>query len=284
MKIGIVPINVGGSNLADEMLLIAQAAESSGIESLWTFEHAMVPTDYESKYPYSRSGKMPVTPETWFVDPLVSLSFIAGATSTIRLATGINILPQTNPLLFAKQTASLDVLSNGRLTLGLGVGWLAEEFDAMGTPFAGRGRRFRDYLAAIKKVWSGDVVEHSGEFVNWSGFKSYPTPAQRPHPPLVMGGVSAPALRRVVEIGDGWYSPNHNIDQFREQHAQLVLAADKAGRAMDTIEVTATWVLMKEPDKLAAYEDLGVSRLIVPLFATGEGHWKKAIEKLATFV
>ena len=198
MKIGIVPINVGGPSLAEEMLQIAQTAESAGIESLWTFEHAIIPVNYESKYPYSRSGKMPATPETWFVDPLVSLSFVAGGTSSIRLGTGINILPQTNPLLFAKQTASLDVLSKGRLTLGLGVGWLAEEFDAMGTPFKGRGRRFRDYVTAIKKVWSGEVVEHSSEFIEWSGFKSYPTPVQQPHPPLVMAHLMRISISLVI--------------------------------------------------------------------------------------
>lgn len=121
----------------------------------------MVPVDYESKYPYAASGKMGIAPEGWFIDPLISLAHVAAATTTIRLGTGVNTLPQANPLLFAKQTASIDVLSNGRLTLGLGIGWLAEEYQAMGTPFERRGARFEDYLSAVKKVWSGEVVQRA---------------------------------------------------------------------------------------------------------------------------
>ena len=139
MKFGLVPINVGGPNAAANMVPLAQYAESAGIESVWTFEHAIVPMSYESRYPYDKSGKMPVKPETWFIDPLIALSHVAAATKTLRLGTGVNILPQTNPLLLAKQAASIDVLSGGRLTLGLGIGWLEEEFVAMGTPFERRG-------------------------------------------------------------------------------------------------------------------------------------------------
>ena len=217
MKIGIVPINVGGAYLQDHMIPMAQHAEEAGLESVWTFEHAIIPVEYESRYPYARSGKMGAAPETWFIDPLVSLAAVAGATSSIRLGTGVNILPQTNPLLFAKQAASIDVVSKGRLMLGLGVGWLEEEFKAMGTPFGRRGRRFTDYVEGMKKVWSGDVVEHKSEFLDWSGFKSYPLPHQRPHPPLIFGGTSKPALRRTARQADGWFAPNHGVSDLTEQ-------------------------------------------------------------------
>ena len=149
MKIGIVPLNVGGPDAATQMIPLAQYAEAAGIESVWTFEHAMVPMNYESRYPYDKSGKMPISPEGWFIDPLISLAHVAAVTKTIRLGTGVNILPQTNPLLLAKQAASIDVLSGGRLLLGLGIGWLEEEFVAMGTPFERRGARFNDYIVAI---------------------------------------------------------------------------------------------------------------------------------------
>ena len=134
MKVGLIPVNIGVSGL-EPMLALAEKAEQVGIESVWTFEHVVVPVDYHSKYPYSADGKMGVTPETNFVDPLVALTAIAARTKKIRLGTGVNILSQTNPLLAAKQAASLDFVSNGRLLYGVGIGWLREEFDAMGTPF-----------------------------------------------------------------------------------------------------------------------------------------------------
>ncbi len=281
MKIGLVPVNVGGPNVARDMVELAHYAEAAGLESVWTFEHVMVPIDYQSRYPYHRSGKMPITNDTWFVDPLISLAHIAGATTTLRLGTGVNILPQTNPLLFAKQAASIDQLSNGRLLLGLGIGWLEEEFEAMGTPFARRGARFRDYIEAIKKVWSGDVVEHHSDFLDWSGFVSHPTPQQQPHPPLLIGGTSDPAMRRVVDLGDGWYAPSSNIGEFKDQLSRLKAAAELRGRELGGIELTTTWLIGLEPDKMNEYADLGVARLIVPLLSTGADGWKAGIDRIA---
>ena len=230
MKIGIVPINVGGPETAENMIAVAQHAEAAGIESVWTFEHVIVPTDYDSTYPYARSGKMGIAPEAWFLDPLISLAHVAAATKTIRLGTGVNIFPQTNPLLFAKQTASLDALSGGRLTLGLGIGWLAEEYAAMGTPFKRRGARFDDYLEAVKKVWSGELVEHESEFISWHGFKSYPTPAQKPHPPILIGGTSTQTLRRVVNDADGWYAPSDSQQELSEKITLLKEMAAQSRR------------------------------------------------------
>ena len=282
MKIGIVSINVGGPETAERMIDVAEHAEAAGIESLWTFEHVMVPVDYDSKYPYARSGKMGIPPEGWFVDPLISLAHVAAATKTIRLGTGVNILPQTNPLLFAKQAASIDVLSNGRLTLGLGIGWLEEEYQAMGTPFARRGARFDDYLAAVKKVWSGDVVEHESEFLSWHGFKSYPTPMQKPHPPILIGGTTKKTLERVVSAADGWYAPSDSQQELEQGIAELKQMAADAQRPFDSIDVTINWRLGKHPDALAAYEDLGITRAVVLLGATGESDPKKAIDLIAS--
>ena len=178
MKVGLIPVNIGVSGL-EPMLALAEKAEQVGIESLWTFEHVVVPVDYKSKYPYSADGKMGVTPETNFIDPLVALTAIAARTKRVRLGTGVNILPQTNPLYMAKQAASLDLVSNGRFMLGVGVGWLREEFDALGVPYERRGARFDDYVVAMRKAWTGDVVEHDSEFVHWHGFKTYPIPVQK---------------------------------------------------------------------------------------------------------
>ena len=169
MKFGLIPVNIGVDS-AEQMIGLAQVAEGAGYESVWTFEHVIVPVDYQSKYPYDESGKMGAEPETIFFDPLIALTAVAAHTKTLRLGTGINILSQANPLYLAKQTASLDVLSNGRFMLGVGIGWLQEEFSAMNVPFEKRGARFDDYVAAMRKVWSGDVVEHQSEFLNWTGF------------------------------------------------------------------------------------------------------------------
>ncbi|NNE17867.1 MAG: LLM class F420-dependent oxidoreductase [Myxococcales bacterium] len=282
MKIGIVSINVGGPSTAEEMVQVVQHAEAAGIESVWTFEHVIVPTDYESKYPYARSGKMGIPPEAWFLDPLISLAHVAAATKTIRLGTGVNIFPQANPLLFAKQAASLDALSGGRLTLGLGIGWLAEEYAAMGTPFKRRGARFDDYLAAVKKVWSGDVVEHESEFLSWHGFKSHPTPVQKPHPPILIGGTSIKTLQRVVSAADGWYAPSDSQKELSEKITLLKEMAAEAGRPFESIDITTNWRIAKRPDALPELEELGISRAVVLLGATGESNPRKAIDLIAT--
>ncbi|HET6417933.1 MAG TPA: LLM class F420-dependent oxidoreductase [Polyangiales bacterium] len=284
MKIGIVSINVGGPATAENMIAVAQHAEAAGIESLWTFEHVVVPTYYESKYPYDRSGKMPAAPETWFIDPLISLAYVAAATKTIRLGTGVNIFPQANPMLFAKQTASLDALSGGRLTLGLGIGWLAEEYEAMGTPFERRGARFDDYLEAVKKVWSGEVVEHESEFLSWHGFKSYPTPAQKPHPPILIGGTTTKTLQRVVRSAQGWYAPSDSTRELSEKIEELKKMAAQAGRPFESIDVTTNWRIAKHPDLLPELEELGIGRAIVLLGATGESDPRKAIDLIASKV
>ena len=133
----------------------------------------------------------------------------------------------------------------------------------------------------MKKVWSGDVVEHQSDFLSWSGFKSYPTPAQTPHPPLLVGGTSKQALKRVAQLGDGWYAPSGSPEQLAGQLAELRTIASEVGRDYDTLEITGTWRVAAQPDALSAYTDLGVSRLIVPLFSTGETNYKAAIDVLA---
>jgi probable F420-dependent oxidoreductase len=264
------------------MIETVQHAESAGIESVWTFEHVIVPTEYASVYPYAKSGKMPIAPEAWFIDPLISLAYIASATKTIRLGTGVNIFPQTNPLMFAKQAASLDVLSDGRLELGLGIGWLAEEYEAMGTPFERRGARFDDYLAAVKKVWSGEAVEHRSEFLSWHDFKSYPTPKQKPHPPILIGGTTTKSLQRVVDSAQGWYAPSDSQEQLSEKIAELRKLAADAGRSFDTIEISTSWRVNARPDALSAFEDLGIERAVAFLSSTGESDPRKAIDVIAS--
>ena len=265
MKIGMIPVNLGVST-AEEVVGLARLAENSGFESVWTFEHVVVPLEYESKYPYDASGKMGAAPETPFVDPLIALTAVAAATKTVRLGTGVNILSQANPLFLAKQAASLDALSGGRLLLGLGIGWLREEFDAMGVPFERRGARFDDYVAAMRKVWSGEVVEHRSDFISWSGFKSYPVPVQDPLP-VIIGGSKGKIYQRIARHGNGWYVPGTNVKEIAGLLAPLKDACAEVGRDPAEIEITCMWTGQGGTDAVRAFEDIGAHRLVVPLFA-----------------
>ncbi len=278
MKIGLIPANIGIRDV-EQMLTLSRKAEEVGIESIWTFEHVIVPLEYESKYPYSPTGKMGGPPETVFVDPLIALSAIAAVTRRLRLGTGVNILSQANPLYIAKQAASLDFISNGRFMLGVGIGWLKEEFDALGVPFERRGARFDDYVEAMKKVWSGDVVEHQSDFVSWSGFKSYPLPVQKPHLPVIIGGIKGKAFERIARHGDGWFAPVGSPDQLAPMLERLSKACAEVGRDPKTVEVTCMWPAMGGLDSIKPYQDLGIQRLVAPVQTLGAANPVEALDK-----
>jgi len=280
MKIGLIPVNVGVPNVA-AMVGLAQLAESLGLESVWTFEHSIVPNEYHSKYPYSPDGKMGVKPETNFVDPLIALTAVATQTKTLRLGTGVNILSQANPLYVAKQAASLDFVSNGRFELGVGIGWLREEFQAAGTPFERRGARFDDYIQAMRKLWSGETVEHKSEFLDWTDFKSYPVPIQNPFP-VVIGGTKGKAFERTAKYGNGWFAPTASPDQLSPLMAQLGEACAECDRDPSEIEVTAMW--FPNPSDLGdveRYQEMGVRRLVVPLQVLGRGNPAENLQRFA---
>ena len=226
----------------------------------------VLPLEIRFPFPY---GEASLDPDTPFVDPLISIGFAAANTNTLRLGTGGNILPQAT-LYLAKQIASLDVLSGGRVIVGVGAGWLREEYDALGVPFNTRDRRFDDYLDALKKVWSGETVEHQSDFISWSGFKSYPLPIQKPHPPLLIGGESPAAVRRVLTHGDGWFTASMGLDSVKDGISRLRRTAEELGRDASHVEVSAMWPLANEGlDSLEQYEEIGVSRLVVPVEAVG---------------
>jgi probable F420-dependent oxidoreductase len=269
MKFGIIPINVGAKSV-DDIVATAQLAESLGFESVWTFEHVMVPEDYASRYPYSATGKMPAGPETNFIDPLIALAAIARETSTLRLGTGVNIVAQANPLQLAKQAASLDFVSGGRFMLGAGIGWLREEFDAMGIPFERRGARFDDYIVAMKKVWSGEVVQHHSEYISWSGFKSYPVPCAEGGIPIIMGGTKGKIYERVALHGDGWFLPVNTAEALVDKLTPLETACEAVGRDAASVEISCMWNLQGGINAIRAFEDAGASRIIVPVVALGK--------------
>jgi len=260
MKVGIIPVNVGYTAI-EQVLAVAQAAEKAGFESAWTFEHVMVPAQYDSRYPYSASGKMGIGPEVNFIDPLIALTAIASHTKRLRLGTGVNILPQSNPLLLAKQSASLDLVSGGRFMLGLGIGWLEEEFRAMGVPFEHRGARFDDYVAAMKKVWSGELVEHRSHFLDWSGFKSYPLPVQQPFP-VIIGGSKGKVWERIARFGSGWYAPCESAEELAPMLGELRRACEAIGRDPASVEVTAMWRPELGIERIRALREAGAHRVV----------------------
>lgn len=282
MKFGIVPINLREFTDPDVVLPFVQHAEALGYESVWTAEHVVIPTSYASVYPYNPDGKLPFKPDAPIIDPLVALTFIAAATTRLRLGTGVNILPQASPLYLAKWASSIDHLSRGRLMLGLGVGWLREEFEVIGVPFARRGRRADEYLEALKAVWTGENVEYRGEFVDWHGFSMRPTPAQQGGVPLVIGGVTPPAIRRTVKYGDGWYVIGKDLDEYRAHVRALHEECARQGRDPAEIELTAYWNYYTEgPDSLAVYRDLGIHRLLVNMHALRAGDVTTAMDRFA---
>ena len=282
MKFGIVPINLGEFTDPQVVIPFVQKAERLGYESVWTAEHVIIPKHYDSVYPYNPSGKVPFRPDAAIIDPLVALTFIAAATSRLRLGTGVNILPQTNPLYLAKWASSIDHLSQGRLMLGLGIGWLQEEFAAIGVPFAQRGKRSDEYLAALKAVWTGQEVDFQGEFVRWQGFQMRPAPVQAGGVPLVIGGVSAPAIRRTVRHGNGWYVIGKDLDEYRAHMRALDDECRRQGRNRAELEITAYWDYYRQgADSLSAYQELGVDRLLINVRALRHDSTDAALERFA---
>ena len=197
LALGLFSMTTGPCSHPDGAARVARAAEAAGFDSLWGGEHVVLP---DPRVPPS-----PLEPEDRIMDPLVTLAFLAAHTTRIRLGTGIIILPQRNPLVLAKQVASLDVLSGGRLILGIGVGYLEPEFRALGAPFEQRGAVTDEYLAALRVIWSEARPAYRGRFVSFEGVQAHPRPVQRPGPPIVVGGHTEAAFRRAVEQGHGWY-------------------------------------------------------------------------------
>jgi probable F420-dependent oxidoreductase len=264
MKIGIRLANMGPFGTAQGGVDLATAAEDAGIDSLWTVEHVVYPDDYGSTYPYDDSGRMTMAPDTDLTDPLIWLTWVGAHTSTIRLATGILILPQRNPVVLAKQLGTMDALTGGRVDLGIGAGWLREEFDAIGVPWERRGARTDEYVAAMRTLWAGDSASFTGEFVSFSSVSSNPKPVDG-SVPIVVGGHSDAAARRAGRLGDGFWPAKGDLDHLLDVMRREAEAHD---RDPDDIEVTWAGDLTAEEDPLTTAGSLaakGVSRLVVAL-------------------
>lgn len=275
MKFGLLFANVGAFGRPDGAAELGRICEDTGIESVWTVEHVVVPGGYESEYPYSPDGKMPGGPTVPFPDPLVWLTWVGAHTTTLRLATGILILPQRNPVVLAKEVATLDVLTAGRVTLGIGVGWLEEEFDAIGVPFTERAARTDEYVAVMRALWSGEGVDFDGEFSTLRAANSFPHPAQG-SVPIVVGGHTKAAARRAGRLGDGFFPGKGS---WTEQAAAMRAAAEEAGRDPDAIEITRGGAM--DLDNVKRLRDEGVDRFVIPPLAFDPDGMRDALSRFA---
>ena len=234
LALGLFSMTTGPCSQPDGAARVARAAEAAGFDSLWGGEHVVLP---DPRVPPS-----PLEPEDRITDPIVTLAFLAAHTTRIRLGTGIIIVPQRNPLVLAKQLATLDVLSNGRLIFGVGVGYLEPEFRALGIPFATRGAVTDEYLAAIRAIWTERRPVHQGRFAAFAGVQAHPQPMQKPLPPIVIGGHTDAAFRRAVEQGHGWYGFALDEDGARRCLDGLRAAAARFERpaALGPLEISVT--------------------------------------------
>jgi probable F420-dependent oxidoreductase len=205
MKFGLSTLTRGVFTTPEAYSAVAQAAERAGFDFLSVSDHLVVPANLESRYPYDVAGVFAAAEHGHCFDQLATVAFLAGCTDRLRLLTSVTVLPHRPAMLTAKMLATIDVLAKGRLIIGAGAGWMKEEFELLGVPFEHRGRLADEYLAAFKELWTKDKPAFNGEFVKFSDVLFYPKPVQKPHPPLWIGGESAPALRRTIKFADVWY-------------------------------------------------------------------------------
>ncbi len=255
---------------------LAEAADESGIESLWTVEHVVIPEGYESPYPYSPTGKMPGGETAPIPDPLAWISYVGALTNNVRMATGILILPQRNPVILAKECATIDVLTGGRLTLGIGIGWLEEEFEAIGVPFDERVGRTEEYVHALRALWSQDET-FDGEFTSFTRARSNPKPVQDGGIPIVVGGHTKASARRAGRIGDGYFPGR--ADKLKELIVECRNAAEEAGRDPDAIEITTGG--LPSADFAKQLQDMGVHRMVTPPPSFDPGDIKRALGEMS---
>lgn len=283
MKIGLIGAGVGPAAEPEVIALMAQTAEQCGFHSLWAPEHVVLVDQYASKYPYSTDGRFALPTQMDFLDPFSALTFAAAHSKRIRLGTGICLLPEHNPVVLAKVVAGLDKLSKGRFDFGVGIGWLAEEFTAVGVPWERRAERTREYLRAMKLLWTEDQPEFAGEFCRFPKVRMHPKPVQKPHPPIIFGGESNPALKRVGEVGDGWFGFNTSPEEARVRIGRIKQYAQAAGRSAVKLSfaVSPGMGMEIEVEALKRYRDAGADQVIVGAFGENGKAIQTEIERLA---
>ncbi|MBI4504948.1 MAG: LLM class F420-dependent oxidoreductase [Chloroflexi bacterium] len=300
MEFGIELRNVGPDVTPERLRAVAQGAEALGFHALWLSDHVVIPTAFTSRYPYARPGAFQVAQTENFYEVLSTLGWIAGLTTRIRLGTSVLVVPQRNPVLTAKQLATLDALSGGRLIVGVGVGWFREEFEALGaSTFERRGAATDDYLRVFKAIWADETSSYDGSFYRLPPVRAFPKPVQRPHPPLWVGGTGPACWRRVAALGDGWHAIRPQRAALEEGCAAVRAEAERAGRDPATlalsVRVLLRWSEPPAPEaevrdligdeasvaaQVRAYAALGVRHLGLDL---GYGPFEEALPTLERF-
>ncbi len=265
MKFALMGVGSGSTVRPDVLAQVAQKGEELGFESAWIPEHLAVPVEMKARYPGSADGAFPGGPGVALHDPFVALSFVAAQTRTLKLGTGVFVLPLRNTLSVAKAVASLDVLSQGRVIFGIGVGWCEEEFEAVGMPFKNRAGRTREAVRVMRTLWTEETPQFDGAHHRFQPVGFNPKPVQKPHPPLIFGGESRAALKRTAELADGWCGIRYTPDSVKPYLATLKESTEQAGRDFSRLEITVGLDPSVKPtlDTVKQFEDAGVHRLFV---------------------
>jgi probable F420-dependent oxidoreductase len=258
MKYGLVIFPTDDSMRPDDL---ARAAEERGFESLFFPEHTHIPSS--RKTPYPGGGPLP-REYTRSHDPFVALAMAGAVTKKLRLGTGICLVVERDPIVLAKEVATLDYLTGGRAILGIGAGWNVEEMANHGTDFKTRWRLLRERVEAMKAIWQNEEAEYHGELVSFDPIWSFPKPVQKPHPPVLLGGHGTKALERVVRYCDGWMPISLRAGDLQKEIGELRTLAEKAGRDPRSISISVFWA---QPDRetIDAYQAMGVERVILAL-------------------
>jgi probable F420-dependent oxidoreductase len=262
MRLGLHALGIGSGSLREVIDAVAVSAESNGFATLWSGEHVVMVDEPTSRYPYTADGTIAVAAAADWLDPMIGLSFAAAATHTIKIATGIVLLPEHNPVIMAKQVASLDRLSAGRFVFGVGIGWSREEFNALGVPFADRARRAQDYVAAMRTLWRDDPASLHTDSVHFDNIRVNPKPLQG-RVPIMVGGNSNAALRRVAAWGDGWYGFNlDDVDTVADRLRTLDTLCREEGRSRADLTVAVAMRAAAVSD-VAALHAMGVDEVVL---------------------
>jgi probable F420-dependent oxidoreductase len=245
---------------------VASEAEARGIGTIWVGEHVVLFTEYASEYPYAADGRIPAPSGSGLLDPMVTLSYLAARTSTVRLGTAMLLLPQRNPVYVAKEVSSLDWLSGGRVDLGIGVGWLKEEFDVLNVPWERRGARTDEYLDVLRTLWCDETSSYDGEIYTLPTCEMFPKPIQQP-PPVHIGGETKAALRRAARVGQGWHTFNRSPEELASGLRELDVELEAVGRSRSDLRITVCPYFNElTPDGVARYAEAGADAVAALFF------------------
>jgi probable F420-dependent oxidoreductase len=260
---------------------VAAEAEARDIATIWVGEHVVLFGDYASRYPYADDGRIPAPPGSGLLEPLVTLTYLAARTSAVRLGTAMLLLPQRNPVYVAKEVSTLDWLSGGRVDLGVGVGWLKEEFDALNVAWPQRGRRTDEYLEVLRTLWTDDTSSFEGETYVLPPCEMFPKPLQQPHPPVHIGGETPAALRRTARHGQGWHTFNRSPDELAEGLAALDDELRVVGRSRDELRITVCpYFKALTPEGVERYAEAGADAVAALFFAFSPDDVARAFDDL----